>query len=103
MKSLFLVLAFTTLSLGSLTAGENPGSSKNPLPVAPEAATGSRFHFGISAGAAYRSIGDVRFSTGSQSGGLRLPFLAVASGGEERVPALVRRALTPTASIMTDL
>lgn len=56
---------------GEMAAGMGPAAPA--LPAAKD-----RTHFRISAGAAYRSIGDVRFSSGSRSGSVRLPFLATA-------------------------
>ena len=79
MNSALPLLIFTSLISASLPAGEAaPG--KMPVPPAPELAAPSRSHFRISAGAAWRSIGEINFVTGSQSGQLRLPFLATALG-----------------------
>ncbi len=86
-------LAFTTLFLTHATAGEALGkapSAKQPV-LPPVPVVTSRSHFSINAGAAYRSIGDVRFLTGSQSGSVDLPFLASALG---HTPASVGNANT---------
>jgi hypothetical protein len=62
----------------SLQGGEPEGAKVPLVPDIPD--TGTRSHFKISAGAAYRSIGRVNFQSSSQSGQVRLPFLAVALG-----------------------
>ena len=99
MKFLLPVLVFTTVSPDSLTAGENSDRSKDPLPAASEAA--SRFHFGVSAGAAYRSLGDVRFSTGSRSGGLlAATWAAMVHYGREGYLAHAERIFSTAARMM---
>ena len=61
------------LPAGELPVGKTPAAPELPVPV-------DRTHFRISAGAGYRSIGEVRFSSSSRSGQMRLPFLATALG-----------------------
>lgn len=71
------------LTVPCVHAGTGGGDGKAPgavPPAPPLAEVQDRWHFRVSAGAGYRSIGDVEFNTGSRSGGLRLPFLATALG-----------------------
>lgn len=63
---------------GLLPAGDLVAGKANAAPLLP--AVQDRTHFSIRAGAAYRSIGDVKFSSGSRSGTVRLPFLATVTG-----------------------
>lgn len=63
---------------GMLQAGEITGAKAPAALALPEKV--ERGHFRISAGAGFRSIGEVRFTSGSRSGLTRLPFLAAAAG-----------------------
>jgi hypothetical protein len=82
MKPTALVLLYTGLTVAPLFCGV-PTSVAGKEPVAltlvPAVPVAERSHFRISAGAAYRSLGGVEFFTGSQSGRLKLPFLALAT------------------------
>ncbi len=61
-------------------AGEQERTSGKESVVPPVSLATERSHFRIGAGAAYRSLGGVNFTTGSRSGNLKLPFLAAALG-----------------------
>jgi len=86
-KSTLIASAFlTTLFVvpDYSAAGEMPSTGKSPVegktPAMPPVTPLDRSRFRISAGAGYRSLDKVEFSSGSRSGGLRLPFLATALG-----------------------
>ena len=78
MKRPLLLVCVLGFFPGILHAG---GTGDRKAPVPPETPPGGDLsHFRVSVGAVYRSIGRVNFSSGSQSGQVRLPFLAVALG-----------------------
>ena len=78
MKTNFIV-PFISASISLVRAGADIAPAGKETSIVPTAAP-SRSHFRITAGYSYRSLGDIRFQTRSESNAARLPFLKALQG-----------------------